>query len=352
MASQNIAPTDRRISWYGHVSLQKTKGGLKPWRIFHEDRELYFPMLMERTQKSSGVRVAFFSDTETLSAHIAPWNEPSNVDVCGKGKHFCTIELEAGKERWHLGGLPGVKTLIEIWFPPKAHTILKALTIDKGASLAPFVDKRPKWVTYGSSVTQCSDAKSPIFTWPAIVARNCGFNLTNLGMSGECVLDMMFARVMRDIPADLFSMEIGPNIYGHNALNERSFRWSLLAFVQIVREKHPNTPFVLCSPIYYPIGETVTNKAGFTMQMMRAELAAAAETLRAHGDKNFHFVDGLTLLGPEHAHLLPDNCHPSPDGYALWGENFTNYVARKFFLNHKGRRGRRATHIAMPVCNF
>jgi hypothetical protein len=337
MPAQKISPADPRLSWYGHISLEKTGGGLKPWRIFHEDRSLYFPMLMERTQKSSGVRVAFYSNTETLSARIAPWNEPSNVDVCCNGKHFCTFELDAGKSAWRVGGLPRGKKLIEIWFPPKAHTILKALEIDRGATLARFVDKRPKWVTYGSSVTQCSDAKSPIFTWPAIVARNCGFNLTNLGMSGECVLDIMIARVMRDTPANFLSMEIGPNIYGYNALNERSFRSSVQAFVQIVREGHPDTPYVLMSPIYYPIGETVTNKAGLTMRMMRAELAAAAETLRARGDKNFYFVDGLTILGPEHAALLPDNCHPSPEGYAVWGENFTNKVARRFFKTQRNK---------------
>jgi hypothetical protein len=331
MAILKISPTDPRISWYGHVSLEKTSGGLKPWRINHEDRALYYPMLMERTQKSSGVRVALYSNTQTLAAQIAPWAETSNVDICCDGKHFCTIELEINKERWHVGGLPAKKKLIEIWVPPKAHTILKSLEIDKGASVSRFVDKRPKWVTYGSSVTQCSDAMSPIFTWPAIVARKCGLNLTNLGMSGECVLDMLFARVMRDLPADFLSMEIGPNIYGHNALNERSFRTSVMAFVQIVREGHPRTPYVLTSPIYYPLGETVTNKVGFTMHAMRQELAAAAETLRAHGDKNFHFVDGNTLLGPEHAHLLPDNCHPSPEGYQFWGDNFAAKVAKKYF---------------------
>ena len=331
MAVQKIAPNDRRLAWYGHVSLEKTREGVKPWRIFHEDRALYYPMLMERTQKSSGVRIAFYSNTQTLAASIAPWNEPSNVDICCDGLHFCTIELEPGKDRWHVGGLSAKKKLIEVWFPPKAHTILKSLELDKGASVSRYVDRRPKWVTYGSSVTQCSDAKSPILTWPAIVARTRGLNLTNLGMSGECVLDTMFARVMRDIPADFLSMEIGPNIYGYNALNERSFRTSVMAFVQIVREGHPQAPYVLTSPICYPIGETVTNKAGFTMQAMRQELSAAAATLRAHGDKNFHFVGGLTLLGPEHAHLLPDGCHPSPEGYQLWGDNFAAKVAKKYF---------------------
>lgn len=331
MTTRKIPPGDKRLSWYGMVSLEKTRDGVKPWRIFHADRELYHPVLMERTQKSSGVRIAFYSDTTTLAAAIAPWNEPCNVDICCDGELLRTIELEVNQTSWSATGLPKKRKLIEIWLPPKTHTVLKALSIDRGASLTRFLDKRPRWATYGSSVTQCSVSQSPVHTWPAIVARNCGLNLLNLGYSGECVLDAMIARVMRDIPLDFISMEIGPNIYGYNALNERSFRSSIIAFVQIVREKHPTTPYVLMSPIHYAVGETVKNAAGFTMQMMRQEIAAAGETIRAHGDKNFHFVDGLTVLGAEHAPLMPDGCHPTPEGYKVMGENFTRVVARKFF---------------------
>jgi lysophospholipase L1-like esterase len=208
---------------------------------------------------------------------------------------------------------------------------LKSLSIDRGASLAPFVDKRLRWGTYGSSVTQCSVSKSPVHTWPAVVARICNFNLLNLGFSGECCLDAMVARVIRETPLDFISMEIGPNIYGYNALNERSFRAAVLAFVKLVREGHPKTPYVLMSPIYYPVGEKKKNNAGFTMQMMRRELAAAAATIRAGGDKNFHFVDGMRVLGPRHSKLLPDGCHPTPEGYIIMGQNFSRVVARKYF---------------------
>jgi hypothetical protein len=332
---KRIRPGDPRLSWYGCVSLEKTRAGVKPWRIFHQDRDLYHPVLMERTQKTSGVRIAFFSNTTTISAEIAPWNEPCNVDVCCDGELVRTVELEINQTRWTVAGLSPKRKLIEIWLPPKSHTTLKSLQIDKGANLSRYIDKRPRWATYGSSITQCSVSQSPVHTWPAIVARNSGFNLLNLGYSGECCLDAMIARVIRDIDFDFFSMEIGPNIYGSNALNARSFRWSFLAFVQIVREKHPDTPYVLMTPIHYPIGETKKNNAGFTMQEMRKEMAEAAETLRARGDKNIHFVDGTKVMGPKHIALMPDHCHPSPEGYKFMGESFTKVVARKYF---KARR--------------
>lgn len=341
---QQISADDPRLNWLGCVSLEKTRGGVKPWRIFHRERALYHPVLMERTQKSSGVRIAFASNTTTLTAEIAPWPEACNLDLCCDGELLRTVELAANQTRWSVTGLPARRKQLEIWLPPKAHTLLKRLAIDAGATLARTIDRRPRWVTYGSSITQCSISQSPVHTWPAIVARTCGFNLLNLGFSGECCLDTMVARVMRDCPADYLSMEIGPNIYGSNALNERSFRSSILAFVTLVREGHPHTPYVLMSPIHYPVGETKTNKAGFTMQAMRRELAAAAKILRANGDKRLYFVDGTTVMGPKYTHLLPDGSHPTPEGYKVLGENFTRLVARKYF---KGLR--QAARVTGPL---
>ncbi|HTL52416.1 MAG TPA: SGNH/GDSL hydrolase family protein [Planctomycetota bacterium] len=332
---QRISPDDPRLSWHGCVSLEKTRAGVKPWRIFHQDRALYYPVLMERTQKTSGVRIAFYSTTTALKATIAPWPEMCNVDICCDGELLRTVELAINQTHWSVTGLPAKRKLIEIWLPPKAHTTLKSLEIDTGAGVVRYVDKRPRWATYGSSITQCSISQSPVHTWPAIVARNCGFNLLNLGFSGECCLDAMVARVMRDSAVDFLSMEIGPNIYGSNALNERSFRASILAFVAIVREGHPQTPYVLMTPIHYPVGETRKNTAGFTMQEMRQELAAAAQILRANGDKHLHFVDGTTVMGPEHLALMPDGCHPTPEGYKVMGENFTHRVARKYFKRRR-----------------
>ncbi|MGH7143046.1 MAG: SGNH/GDSL hydrolase family protein [Planctomycetota bacterium] len=328
---KRISADDPRLSWHGCVSLESRRGAVKPWRIFHTDRNLYHPVLMERTQKTSGVRIAFHSTTTALTAQLAPWPEPCKVDICCDDHLFCTLDLASRQTRWAVTGLPPGRKRVEIWLPPNAHTTLKALWIDPQAGLTRGPDTRPRWITYGSSITQCSQSQSPVHTWPAIVARACGLNLLNLGFAGECCLDAMVARVMRDQPADFLSMEIGPNIYGSNALNERSFRAAVLAFVQIVREKHPRTPYVLMSSIYYPLGETKRNRAGFTMQEMRRELAAAAKILRTDGDRNLHFVDGASVMGPEHINLMPDRCHPSPEGYKVMGANFTRQVARKYF---------------------
>jgi lysophospholipase L1-like esterase len=49
---------------------------------------------------------------------------------------------------------------------------------------------------------------------------------------------------------------------------------------------------------------------------VREQVAEAVALLAAHGDPDLHLLDGRTVLGPEHGHLLGDGLHPGPEGYA------------------------------------
>ena len=262
---------------------------------------------------------------------VAPWPEPRAFDLCIGDKIIATCDLPARATRVAFAGLPAGRKRLTLWMAPNGHVVVKRLEIDGRAEYARVIDHRPVWVTYGSSITQCSGARSAARTWAAQVARAAKLNLVNPGMSGECVVDAMVARTIRDIPADCISLELGPNVYGYNALNERSFRAAILAFVRIIREKHPRIPIVLMSAIYYPVGETKKNKAGFTMRRMREEVRAAAEIFRARGDRNVHYVSGLEVLDARQAGRLPDKCHPDQRGYDIITRNFLRAVVDRHF---------------------
>ena len=137
--------------------------------------------------------------------------------------------------------------------------------------------------------------------------------------------------MIRDLPADFISMKVGINIQGNGSLNLRTFRPAIIGFIEIVREKHPDTPLAVVSPIYSPPREETLNAVGFSLQGMRQEVAAAVTAIQAHGDSNVHYVDGLKLFGPEYAHLLPDQLHPDSEGYKILGQNFLRKVAAPFF---------------------
>ena len=278
----------------------------------------------------AGVRLAFRSDTEAIAGKIERQQEVAKLDLCCDGILIGSVEL-AGQDCFRFEPLPSGDKLIELWLPQYGVFRLQSIELNDGATVQPFDDTRPRWTTYGSSITQCRAAESPIYTWPAIVARERGFNLTCLGYGGQCHIDAMIARMIRDHPADYISICAGINIQGGATLNARTFRPAIIGSVQIIREKHPDTPLALISPIYSAPREENRNTVGLNLRMMRKEVAAAVEALRTRGDRNVHYIDGLGVFGPTHAHLLPDDLHPNAEGYKVLGRNFLDTVADSVF---------------------
>ena len=326
-----IKPDAPQLTWQGNISLQKTGDWVMPWRTPHPAHILFPEPLLERSAMPAGIRISFRSNTTQLSGTIVPQNESGILDLCCDGELIDAIDLKQ-KDSFVFKNLLDTEKLIELWLPQFGKFQLRSLKIDDGATLEPFTDTRPRWITYGSSITQCRTAASPTQTWPAIAAREHGLNLTCLGYGGQCHLDAMVARMIRDTPADYISMCLGINIQGASSLGPRAFRPAIIGTVQIVREKQPDIPIVLMSPICCPPREENPNTVGFHLKRMREEVQAAAEALQTHGDKQVHYVDGLSVFGEDYVHLLPDNLHPDAEGYRVMGQNFTTVVAEKFFV--------------------
>jgi hypothetical protein len=327
---QHLSPNDPRLSWHGAVSLQQTDQWTMPWRAPYADRILFPTPLLERAAMPAGVRLAFLSDTTHIAGTIDPQADNSRLDLCCDGNRVGSVEL-ARRDSFQFDNLKSGEKLIELWLPQYGSFRLKSLQLSDGASVEPFEETRPRWITYGSSITQCRAAESPIYTWPAIVAREHGLNLTCLGYGGQCHLDPMVARMIRDLPADYISICAGINIQGASSLSPRTFRPAIIGSVQTIREKHPDIPLVLISPIYSPPRENHPNVVGFNLKLMREEVAAAVNVLRTHGDANIHYLNGLELFGAKYAHLLPDELHPNAEGYKVMGRNFLEKVAGEMF---------------------
>ncbi len=326
-----LKPDAPQLTWQGAVSLQKTEDWIMPWRTPHPSHVLFPEPLLERSAMPAGVRISFRSNTTQVSGSIVPQNENGILDLCCDGELIDAIDLKQ-KESFTFKGLSDGEKLIELWLPQFGQFQLRSLEIDDNATLEAFTDTRPRWITYGSSITQCRAAASPTQTWPAVVARTHGLNLTCLGYGGQCHLDAMVARMIRDLPADYISMCLGINIQGASSLGPRAFRPAIIGAVQIIREKHPDIPIVLMSPICCPPREENPNTVGFHLKKMREEVQAATEALQAHGDTQIHYVDGLSVFGADFVHLLPDDLHPDAEGYRVMGKNFANVVAKKIFV--------------------
>lgn len=329
-----IPHDDPRISWSGAVSVMREKDWSMPWRLPYQSRWMFGDDedgLVVKASCPSGVRIALQSGTTVVTGEIVPDTCPPNripaqkIDLCIDGTLVQTIELN-GAHQFKFDNLPAGNKLIELWLPTVGNFKLRKLELSDGADVTTFTDERPRWITYGSSITHCVAAESPAQTWPGIVARGRGLNLTNLGFGGECFLDILVARLIRDLPAELVSFCAGTNALLKHAFSERVFRYKLIAFIMTIRDGHPDVPIAVMSPIYCPLYDPADGQHAEFWRNCRQIVPEVVERLKAHGDKNLYFVDGLTLLSGDEPDAMRDMKHPNANGYKIMGQRFLENV--------------------------
>jgi len=322
----SLRPDTSDVTWAGAVSVERRDGWIRAWRIPHEQVDLFPPSgIGGKAADSTGVRLVFLSDTRSVELTFLPMTQPTNADLVCDNELVCTAEIPAGATEARLEGAPPGMKRVEVWLPRRDFR-LRGLRVEDGSTVERFDDLRPRWTVYGSSITECAGAYSPARTWPAIVARRLDLNLTCFGFGGNCHAEPMVARLIRDIPADLISLSIGINIQGAGSLSPRTFQPAIIGFVEIIRDKQPDVPIVLVSPIISPPRETERNVVGLSLKDMREQMAEAADLLVRHGAGPLHYVDGLKIMGPGEVEYLPDELHPNAEGYLVYAENYLREV--------------------------
>jgi len=319
----------------GHIELERGDGWLKPWRLPHRCRAL-FPSpdegLLGRAETTSGVRLRLATEARHLRLHFQPLSTEApameraafHLDLTIEGELLCSVAVPPGGDRADFENLPAGDKVVEIWLSQEIPMALTALKGD--APCRPADDRRPRWVTYGSSLTHCVRAHSPARTWPAIVARRRGLHLTNLGFGGQCHLDPMLGTVIADLPANYITLKLGINTVG-GTLAARTYPAAVIGLVHLIRQKHPNTPLALVSPMGYPPHETTPNAVGYTVTGMRRDMEDVYHRLTSLGDDRLIYVDGLEVFNLELIErYTEDQCHPDSDGIEVQAANFDRAV--------------------------
>jgi hypothetical protein len=236
---------------------------------------------------------------------------------------------------------PGPKH-VQVWLPHTASVELLDVLVDDGADAADPPGAARRWVHYGSSISHCVEAERPTEVWPAIVARRAGVELLSLAIAGQCHLDQLVARTIRDLDVDVLSMKVGINVVNGDTLRERSFVPALHGFLDTIRDGQPDLPIVVATPIICPIverhpGPTTAGDSGrfraaertradivgsLTLERIRELVTAAVSARRAGGDINLHLVSGLDLFGEDDVPDLYDDLHPTAEGYRRIADRF------------------------------
>jgi len=362
------------IKIIGAMDFDQRKKGLSPRRLPDWTRP-QVPELMEvMVRMPSGVRLAFSTNSTRIELDVlttrmqTPPQElrPIVFDLSIDNETIISQSYDAGNiivlDPKVLGkfelkrgnaykvcfeGLATTEKSCELWLPVNVYFELRSLTLDTGSSLnPPPKNNRPWWLHYGSSISHCSEAKSPTATWPSVAARLGGMNLHSLGFGGNCHLDQFIARTIRDQPADLISLKVGINIVNMDSMRERVFVPALHGFLDTIREGKPETPILIVSPIFCPSAEktpgpTLPDDDGkfrtvpgheelrqgcMSLSRMRELIETVIADRQKKEDQNLHYLNGLELFGSGDAGDLPDDLHPNPAGYIRMGERFHRTV--------------------------
>lgn len=315
----------------GAVSVEEIDGCLKPWRVDHTKRDLFPSVndgLLGCMESTSGVRLRFKTDSSVIILEAKPEDAKRNFDLTIDNELIQSIDLEAKEKDLVFEKIPDGDRVIEIWLPRNRPCEVAGLFVEEGKTASVIPDERIKWVTYGSSITACGEAHSPSRIWPAVTSRIHDLNLTSLGYGGNCHLEPMVGRMIRDLDADIITLKLGINIQGAGSLSPRTFKAATIGFVQIIRERHPDTPIGIISPIISPPRETNDNAVGLSLSKMRIELEDAVDRIkRTMNDEKIFYFDGLKIFGEDLVGpRLPDDLHPDGDGYEILGRNVAEQV--------------------------
>jgi hypothetical protein len=237
-------------------------------------------------------------------------------------------------------GLPAGDKRVEIWLPNAAVTNLLELRAD-GNVRPPAPSTARRWVHYGSSISHCLEAQRPTGVWPVVAARLAGVDLQSFAFAGQCQLDPFASRMIGQQAADLISCKLGINVVNGDSMRERTFVPALHGLLDQIRDRHPDAPLVVITPITCPVAEDHPGPTGvdadgrcavyerpealalgaLTLRRIR-ELEAEIVAARQARDPNLHLVQGPDLFGPDDVGDLPDGLHPNGAGYQRMGERF------------------------------
>lgn len=230
--------------------------------------------------------------------------------VLGEGRATLPLGDHAADER-------AVVHLPEVMRP----TVTQVAAV--GGSIEP-APPLPRWVAYGDSILEGWSTSAPARAWGAIVARDHGLDLANMGYAGAARGELASAEHVASREAAVYSVSYGTNCWTVVPSTTAVFRAGFDAFLHVLRTERPETPIVVSSPVLRPDAETTPNRAGATLAEMRAAAEEVVQERIAAGDGALTLVPGGAIIEET---MLGDGIHPDDAGHRALAEAIGPAVA-------------------------
>ena len=186
----------------------------------------------------------------------------------------------------------------------------------------PWKDSRPV-VVYGTSIQQGGCASRPGMCHTNIMSRMLNRPFINLAFSGSGKGEPQMAELIAEIenPA-MIVLD-----YDANAQCD-GLEATLSTFIDILRKKHPEVPILQVSCL--PFVEEFLDEPEYNEKRLRYTMIHLNELKRRRdmGDKNIHFLDGLSLYGADPSECAVDGCHATDLGFYMIAKRMAPVIER------------------------
>ncbi len=274
---------------------------------------------------TAGGQIRFRTDSATLAVRVELAGPPNMDHMPATGQcGFDAYVGEPGTERYWATARPRLgETHYEVMigraddrpereitlnFPLYQGVVSVEIGLDPDATVAaPTPFGLDRVVIYGTSITQGGCASRPGMAYPAILGRRIPAEFVNLGFSGNGRGEPEVARTIAQIDeVSCFVLD-----YHANQGNPDLLRSTGAEFIEILRERHPNTPILFMSRPSMA-RELVNNANRLRRITGRDTIAEVVAEARAAGDEQVHFLDVSDLDITEGT---VDGVHPTDLGF-------------------------------------
>ena len=192
--------------------------------------------------------------------------------------------------------------------------------VEKVYSLTPTHSQKPPIAIYGTSITQGACASRPAMAWTNILARHSGYDIINLGFSGNGRLEPEVIGYLNQTNAAIYILDCLPNLTDRTPDDIKD---KIIHSVEQIKNAHPSTPIILTE--HAGFGNEQTNAANRELcTKMNTALKDALNILRQRKTKDLYILS-KKAIGFD-SDCFVDQVHPNDTGMLRYAQAYLNLI--------------------------
>lgn len=321
----NLTTEQIRAITVGATRCEEMDGAVHFYR-FTEAQESYYQHqtynkgFYGKTFSTAGIRLEFVTNSRTLSLQIEACQTPTTVTR----KYFFVSVFCNGQKLGLIGSdttpegifedsytLPEGENTICIYLPWGVITLLHALALDDGATLAP-VQKKCKMLQFGDSITHGYDVREPQNSYAAIVADAFSAEARNKAIGGEIFQPTLATLADEGFDPDYITVAYGTNDWVHST-REVLMR-DCHDFYHNLAAAYPRAKIFAITPIWR--GNEKDEQSAGPFRSVADIIRDAVADLPC-----VTVMDAYEFVPQDPACFSPDLLHPVDLGFSHYGRN-------------------------------